>query len=285
MYLLFSNSLLLLLLPFRLAVWHSLASIKLVAESSPPLCGSLLLLSSLRMALTDNTMTHTTLTQTLAADVPFPTCTREKSMRSCRQSWERETERDRVELRYMHFDKNKELIAQHNTLSRRLLSCLHETKWELKYEHTHTPIALLLSRVVLSLTALPSRLHLLLVVKSTRAHSHTSTGALSLSASLWPAVYKMMRVGGGEGKRTFGVLIIKFVVFFTLTAPQRRTKIVVEYLYAYYYCCLFRLLRTMGVVIVVVVAPVFALLFLFCCRVLCFHTQHSFGSLFCLLLR
>lgn len=142
---------------------------------------------------------------------PFPPA-RERRACAPAGSREKERERDRVELRCMHFDKNKELIAQHNTLSRRLLSCLHETKWELKHEHTHTPIALLLSRVVLSLTALPLSLALAACCQiDTRTLTHTHGG--SLSASLWPAVYKMMRVGGGGGKRTFGVLIIKFVAF------------------------------------------------------------------------
>lgn len=184
MYLHFSNSLLLLLLPFRLAVWHSLASIKLVAESSLPLCGSLLLLSSLRMALTDNTMTHTTLTQTLAADVPFPTCTREKSMRSCRQSWERETERDRVELRYMHFDKNKELIAQHNNTVATAAQLFARNEMGIETRNTHTPTNCTATLSCYSWCSL--WLHCPLactccLLSNRHAHTHTQARGLSLS--------------------------------------------------------------------------------------------------------
>lgn len=274
MYLHFSNSLLLLLLPFRLAVWHSLASIKLVAKSSPPFCGSLH--SEWHWLITQ---WHT---QHWRKMFLFPPA---RERRACAAAGRRERVTDR---------KRSSWTALHTTtLSRRTAQLFARNEWELKHEtHTHTAIALLLSRVVLSLTALPLSLALAACCQNdTRALTHTHGSSFSLG-SLWPAVYKMMWVGGGgEGKRTFGVLIIKFVAFLRWLRRSSAQKIVVEYLLnAYYYCCLFRLLRTMGVVIIVVVvaAPVFALLllFLFCCRVLCFHsTQHNFDSLFCLLLR
>lgn len=270
MYLHFSNSLLLLLLPFRLVVWHSLASMKLVAKSSPPFCGSLL--HSERHWLI--TQWHT---QHWRKMFPFPPA---RERRVCaaagRREREWEIERDQVELR---------CIKQHCRVASSAVCTKRNGNWNANTNtHTHSNCTATLScGALFDCTA--SLACTCCLLSKRHAHTHTHARRLFLSA-----VYKMMWVGGGgKGKRTFGVLIIKFVAFLRWLRRNSAHKIVVEYLlYAYYYCCLFRLLRTMGVVIVVVVvAPVFALLFLFlfCCRVLCFHTQHSFDSLFCLLLR
>lgn len=132
--------------------------------------------SSLRMALTDNTMTHTT----LAEDVPFPTCTREKSMRCCRKTWEREweIERDRVELR---------CIKQHCRVASSAVCTKRNGNWNTNTNtHTHTAIALLLSRVVLSLTALPLSLALAACCQNdTRTLTHTHGGSFSLQFTRW----------------------------------------------------------------------------------------------------
>lgn len=238
MYLQFSNSLLLLLLPFRLAVWHSLASMKLVAKSSPPFCGSLLH-SEWHWLITQ---WHT---QHWRKMFPFPPA---RERRACAAAGRRVRDRERSSWTALH----------KTTLSRRQLSCLHETKWELKREHKHTHsncTATLSCGALFDCTASLACTCCLLSKRHAHTHTHTHARRLFLSA-----VYKMMWVGGGggEGKRTFGVLIIKFVAFLRWLRRSSALKIVVEYLYAYYYCCLFRLLRTMGVVIVVVAVFCFA---------------------------
>lgn len=167
MYLQFSNSLLLLLLPFRLAAWHSLASMKLVAKSSPPFCGSLL--HSERHWLI--TQWHT---QHWRKMFPFPPA---RERRACaaagRREREWEIERDRVELR---------CIQQHCRVASSAVCTKRNGNWNANTStHTHTQQLHCYSLVWCSLWLhCLSRLHLLLVVKTTRAHSHTRTEALSL---------------------------------------------------------------------------------------------------------
>lgn len=172
MYLQFSNSLLFLLLPFRLAVWHSLASMKLVAKSSPPFCGSLLH-SEWHWLITQ---WHT---QHWRKMFPFPPA---RERRACaaagRREREWEIERDRVELR---------CIKQHCRVASSAVCTKRNGNWNVNTNtHTHTAIALLLSRVVLSLNALPLSLALAACCQNdTRTLTHTHGGSFSLQFTRW----------------------------------------------------------------------------------------------------
>lgn len=180
MYLHFSNSLWLLLLPFRLVAWHSLASTKLVAESSPPLCYSLLLYSLHFEWHWLITQWHTQHWHRHSRKMfPFPPA---RERRACAAAGSRERQRERSSWTALHalWQKQRAYRAaqQHCRDGCSAVCTKRNGNWNTHQLHCYSLVWCSLWQHCLS------RLHLLLVVKSTRAHSHTHTHTHTRGLSL-----------------------------------------------------------------------------------------------------